>query len=121
LDAASVDAVWMLRSFNHLRDPALALAEAARVLRPGGMLLVVDNVAFGLLRTPSQLAQARAIPLRATPFEHLRNASAHDALAVLADLSGAPFEVVEVREVTPATANQWLVRATRTLAPCLHS
>jgi ArsR family transcriptional regulator len=39
---AELDAATLLLVLNHLPDPATALAEAARVLRPGGRLLVVD-------------------------------------------------------------------------------
>ena len=47
---SAVDAAMMLRSFNHLRDPKRAIAEAARVVKPGGRLIAVDNVVFGLCR-----------------------------------------------------------------------
>lgn len=109
----SADAVLMLRSFNHLRDPLRALGEAARVLREGGRLVVVDNTAFGLLRSPGQLVRARAVTVEATPFEHLRNAAASDAVALLRAVAGAPFVVETVREVAQGTANQWLVIARR--------
>lgn len=36
----SVDAVTVVDAFHHLPDPAAAVAEAARVLRPGGVLVV---------------------------------------------------------------------------------
>ncbi len=40
---ASFDLVFMLRVLAHLHTPALALAEACRVLAPGGELVVVAN------------------------------------------------------------------------------
>lgn len=42
LDDGSIDAAVMMLVLHHLPAPAKALAEAARVLKPGGRLLVVD-------------------------------------------------------------------------------
>jgi ArsR family transcriptional regulator len=41
LDDASFDLVLMLHALTYAEKPALAVAEAARVLRPGGKLLAV--------------------------------------------------------------------------------
>ena len=43
LTEASLDVVMMMHMLYHVPDPALAVAEAARVLRPGGKLLVATN------------------------------------------------------------------------------
>lgn len=42
LDSGSADAVTMHQVLHYLRDPASAIAEAARLLVPGGRLLIVD-------------------------------------------------------------------------------
>lgn len=42
LDDASVDIALLSQALHHADEPALALAEAARVLKPGGRLLVLD-------------------------------------------------------------------------------
>jgi ubiquinone/menaquinone biosynthesis C-methylase UbiE/DNA-binding transcriptional ArsR family regulator len=42
IDDAALDAVTLVLVLHHLPSPATALNEAARVLRPGGRLLVVD-------------------------------------------------------------------------------
>ncbi|WP_342164979.1 class I SAM-dependent methyltransferase [Methylobacterium sp. SD21] len=41
------DGAVMLNSLHHVPDPAKALAEAARVLRPGGRLVVIEPLASG--------------------------------------------------------------------------
>jgi ArsR family transcriptional regulator len=42
LDNGELDAATMVLVLHHLPDPAAALTEAARVLKPGGRLLIVD-------------------------------------------------------------------------------
>ena len=44
---ASQDAVTLQMVLHYAEDPAAALAEAARVLKPGGTLLVADLAAHG--------------------------------------------------------------------------
>lgn len=102
--AARFDHALVLRSWNHLRDPARGLAGLARALKPGGTLLVVDNVAFGLARTRAQATRGEGSP---AAFEHYRNDGAADALPLL---SAAGFTVIERRDVGPGTSNQWLLR-----------
>jgi ArsR family transcriptional regulator len=42
LDSASLDGALVVHLLHHVQDPAVALAEVARVLRPGGRLVVAD-------------------------------------------------------------------------------
>jgi len=44
-EEASFDLACTLRTLHHLARPELAIAELARVTRPGGHLLVVDHIA----------------------------------------------------------------------------
>jgi ArsR family transcriptional regulator len=45
IDDGSLDAATLILVLHHAPDPAAALADAARVLRPGGRLLVADMLA----------------------------------------------------------------------------
>ena len=47
IDDASLDAATLMLVLHHLPAPGLALAEAARVLKPGGRLLIVDMLPHG--------------------------------------------------------------------------
>ncbi len=102
------DHVLVLRSWNHLADPSRAASSFARALRPGGTLLVADNVAFGLVRSRKQAARAEGGP---ASFEHYRNDDAHEALATLAP---AGLTLIDRWDVTPSTSNQWWVRLRKT-------
>ena len=42
LDDASVDVALLSQSLHHAADPSLALAEAARIVRPGGRVLILE-------------------------------------------------------------------------------
>ena len=42
IDAATLDAATMMLVLHHVASPGAAIAEAARVLKPGGRLLIVD-------------------------------------------------------------------------------
>jgi SAM-dependent methyltransferase len=45
LEDGTATVVWAVASFHHWTDPAAGLAEAHRVLRPGGRLLVAERLA----------------------------------------------------------------------------
>ncbi len=104
-DLGPFDHALVLQSFNHLRDPRAALAGVVDRVRPGGTVLISDNVAFGLLRSEDRARSAEGSATGA--FEHYRNDGAGEALERLADL---PLTLLERRDVTPATSNQWLLR-----------
>jgi MoaA/NifB/PqqE/SkfB family radical SAM enzyme/SAM-dependent methyltransferase len=104
LPAASFDHVLVLRSWNHLRDPARVLRRIGRALRPEGTLTVVDNIAFGLVRTKPQAARGES---SAAVFEHYRNDTAADAHA---QIQAHGFALLERRDIGPGTSNQWMLR-----------
>lgn len=104
------DHVLCLRSYNHFAGPEAALAPAISQLRPGGTLLVADNVAFGLVRSAPQARRAEAAP--SNGFEHYRNDGAADAMSAL---SSFPLSLKERRDAGPLTSNQWFLRYERDL------
>ncbi|MEM9864624.1 MAG: radical SAM protein [Myxococcota bacterium] len=99
------DAITVLRSWNHVHDPSAFLAFARVGLKPGGKLVVADNVAFGLVRTRKQ--HRRGASSEAV-FEHHRNDGAVEALA---HLERAGFVASSVVDVLPERSNQWVIEA----------
>lgn len=101
------DHVLVLRSWNHLREPAAVVRRVLAALRPGGTFLVVDNVAFGLARTRTQTTRAERGP---AGFEHYRNDDAARAARTIEQAAEGALGLVERLDVAPGTANQWLLR-----------
>ena len=97
------DHALILRAWNHLRDPVAVVRALSHRLRPGGTLMIVDNVAFGLARTP---AQTRRAENSNAAFEHYRNDDAAAAAALVRD-AAAPLLEIKRDEVGPTTSNQW--------------
>jgi SAM-dependent methyltransferase len=100
------DHLLLLRAFNHLHDVPRALAGAARALRPGGQLLVVENVPFGLVRLTPPPPPSGAAPRH----EHYRNAASADAIPLIEPHG---FRLVEHQPVRPGGSDQWLARFVR--------
>lgn len=98
------DHVLFLRSLNHLPDARRAVASACERLSPGGTLLLVDDGAFGLVRSAAQRARAQQ---GSGSFEHFRNDSSVD---VRAHVAGLPLRLLEERPIRPGGSNQWLLR-----------
>jgi SAM-dependent methyltransferase len=104
--AQPYDHLLLLRAFNHLHDVPRALGAAARALRLGGELLVVDNVPFGLVRLEPPPSPAGAPPRH----EHFRNAASVDAIPLIEPHG---FRLVEHQPVRPGGSDQWLARFVR--------
>jgi MoaA/NifB/PqqE/SkfB family radical SAM enzyme/SAM-dependent methyltransferase len=107
LDGAGAwDHLLLLRAFNHLRDVPRALAAAARLLRVGGQLLLVENVPFGLVR----LAPPPPPTGTAPRHEHYRNAASVEAIPMIEPHG---FRLAEHLPVRPGGSDQWLARFVR--------
>jgi ArsR family transcriptional regulator len=90
LPSGAADAVVMHQVLHYLSDPALAIREAARILAPGGRLLIVDFAPHDL--------------------EELRSAHAHERLGFATGqitqwLAESGLEVLETRDLKPAAAD----------------
>lgn len=104
VNARDFDHLLLLRSYNHLVDPAATVGALLPRLRPGATVLVVDNVAFGLARGRAQTQRGES---SSAELEHYRNDTAAEARRRLAPLG---LELLTMHDVTPASSNQWLLR-----------
>ncbi|MCL2449022.1 MAG: methyltransferase domain-containing protein, partial [Polyangiaceae bacterium] len=120
-DAESIDApagfdhVLLLRSWNHLHDPARAIDAVVRALRPGGTVTIADDVPFGLLRDPAQAARAEG---GGAGFEHRRNDDASRAAQMF---SRTPLVLFERSDAGPETSTLWVLRYRAPRAPATRS
>jgi len=83
--AGRADAVLMIWLLHLLPDAAPAIAEAARVLGPTGVLVTTVDKNDGPFATPSDLAEVTAGPRGAYPDRH---ADGHDRVVALAARHG---------------------------------
>jgi demethylmenaquinone methyltransferase/2-methoxy-6-polyprenyl-1,4-benzoquinol methylase len=91
---AAVDAVVVLDAFHHLPDPDAALAEAVRVLRPGGVL-VIREFDPGTLRGRALAAAERAVGFDSTFRGPDELAAAVDGAAPPASDAGLSASIVD--------------------------
>lgn len=103
LKRGQFDWILVLRSHAHLLDLWGAYSRMLGALKWGGRLLVVDNIAFGLVRERSPRGAVESLPAGAAR-EHKRN---HTVLQAATFLKRFPLVELERHEVTRETANQW--------------
>lgn len=94
LDLPAADLVYAIESFVHGPDPAGFFAQCARVARPGGLLLICDDV----LRPAGDRAARRAVG-RFRRGWRINTLVDRDGLRALADAAG--FEHLATRDLTP--------------------
>ena len=104
-DNASFDVVTCRIAAHHFADPAAFLREGARVLKPGGTLMLVDNIA----PTPSELARVM------NHIEKVRDPSHVEAYSVATWLNLFAETRLELlhfsRWETHKDFREWLARA----------
>lgn len=105
LPRGTFDWILVLRSHNHLADLWGAYRRMVGALKWGGKLLVVDNIAFGLVRPKLAKTSLDSIP-SGTGLEHLRDHDGHQALRFL---SRFPLRPLYIQHLGPDTADQWVL------------
>jgi ubiquinone/menaquinone biosynthesis C-methylase UbiE len=109
LPDASVDAAMLVSMLHHVEDPAVALAEARRILRPGGRLALQ----IFTLEDLAGLWYADYFPSTRSWMQ-----AAHPTLAqVLAHLPGSRHIVVEFRDLEDASLAALAAYPERVLDP----
>ena len=101
---ASYNHILCLRSLNHVVDIDAAFARMARLLKPGGQLLLVECTPFALLRRPEQVVAADAAPRAG--HQHFRNLASTD---VLPFARRRALRVLQHRPAGLATTNEWIL------------
>lgn len=109
----AVDVVWGFESLCHATEKPAVLAEARRVLRPGGTLVVADGFMNERTLTPRE-SQWMETYLTGWAVPHF----AHHA-DFLADLEDLGFERIEYRDVTDKVlpSSKFLYRLATPLLP----
>ena len=114
LPDASCDAVIAIESVSHMPDPGAAFAQAARVLRPGGRLVVVDWLARGERSAWRDRWLLEPI-CREGRLPSMRTAAEYGAL-----LAGAGLAVESFADESRRVSRTWTICLRRTAALLLR-
>jgi len=97
------DTVLVLYSHNHFRNLVRAYAKIVESLRPGGRLIVVDNVPFAIVREASLIDATRAVESE-HPSEHYRN---DYSSWVRPELEALGLRLIAEQAVEDGGVNEW--------------
>jgi MoaA/NifB/PqqE/SkfB family radical SAM enzyme/2-polyprenyl-3-methyl-5-hydroxy-6-metoxy-1,4-benzoquinol methylase len=111
-EPVSYDHVLCLRALNHVLDVDASLSRMARLLKPGGLLLLVEMTPFAMLRRQEQVAAADRAPRAG--HQHFRNLSSEEVLPLVGRHG---LRVVAHHPATRETSNQWILLLARDAAP----
>jgi cyclopropane fatty-acyl-phospholipid synthase-like methyltransferase len=107
LPTGSFDRVWILESSHLMARKDALMAEAARVLRPGGQLALCDIISLRKLSLGEVLAHAK-------DFDHLHHAfgpakmETLDGYVEMAKQAGLrPIETIDISDKTFPTLDHW--------------
>jgi len=101
----SFDWILLLCSYNHLYDIGAAFRAMHSWLKPGGHMLLLENIAYGVLRRRDVWEKISSIEGPAC-FEHYHNHTSQEALK---NVLAAGFSLVSEIPVSCDTANQWQI------------
>ncbi len=107
-EPASYDHMMCLRALNHVFDLDEALSRMARLLKPGGSILLVEMTPFAMLRRTEQVAAADRAPRAG--HQHFRNLASGDVLPLVARHG---LRVLEHHPADRASSNQWILLLAR--------
>lgn len=114
-EPASYDHILCLRSLNHVVDVDEAMARMAALLKPGGMLLLVETTPFAMLRQAEQVVAADQAPRAG--HQHLRNLAGEE---VLPFARRRALQILEHHPVGRKATNEWILllqRAAKVVPP----
>ncbi len=102
------DHILCLRSLNHVLDVDEALARMAELLKPGGLLLLVECTPFAMLRRPEQVAAADQAPRAGQ--QHFRNFASEDVIPLARRRS---LRVLLHHPASRGATNEWILLMAR--------
>ncbi len=94
------DIIMLLRSINHIKDTKWLLQKCIKHLKPGGNLIIVDNIPYGLVRR-----NRVEIKYSKRYFEHFHNYDSDD----IVNMTNISLRLIRHDKITRETANQWIV------------